>query len=118
MQATLTQIACWSVQIAFLLGADHIVSRQGPPDPLQLELTHWLDLHGVLDFRQHARTDEDLSWPRLITEARGDVGDGANGGVVEPSLEADGAERRKSVRDADTEAVVPPATPRLSQNYR
>ena len=29
--------------------ADHIVRRQRPPDPLQLELTDWLDLHGVLD---------------------------------------------------------------------
>ena len=28
--------------------AGHIIRRQRPPDPLQLELTHWLDLHGVL----------------------------------------------------------------------
>jgi hypothetical protein len=28
---------------------NHIVSRQGPPDPLQLELTHRLDHHGILD---------------------------------------------------------------------
>jgi hypothetical protein len=27
-----------------------MVSRQGPPHPLQLELTCWLDLHDVLDF--------------------------------------------------------------------
>jgi hypothetical protein len=24
-----------------------------PPDPLQLELTDWLDLHGLLDLHQH-----------------------------------------------------------------
>ena len=29
--------------------ADHIVSRQRPPYPLQLELADWLDLYGVLD---------------------------------------------------------------------
>ena len=31
--------------------ADHIVRRQRPPDPLQLELTDGLDLHGILDLR-------------------------------------------------------------------
>ena len=29
--------------------SDHIASRQRPPDPLELELTHWLDLNGILD---------------------------------------------------------------------
>jgi hypothetical protein len=43
------------------LGSNHIVRRQRPPDPLQLELTDWLDLHGVLDLHQHARTDQDLT---------------------------------------------------------
>ena len=42
-------------------GSNHIVRRQRPPDPLQLELTDWLDLHGVLDLRQHSRADEDLT---------------------------------------------------------
>ena len=42
---------------------DYIVRRQGPPDPLQLELADRLDLHGVLDLRQHPRTNQDL--PRL-----------------------------------------------------
>jgi hypothetical protein len=32
-----------------------IIRRQGPPDPLQLELTDWLDLHGVLDLHQYSR---------------------------------------------------------------
>ena len=45
-----------------LYGSDHIVRRQRPPDPLQLELTYRLDLHRVLDLHQHARTDEDLPW--------------------------------------------------------
>ena len=31
-------------------GSNHIIGRQRPPDALQLELTDWLDLHGVLDF--------------------------------------------------------------------
>ena len=90
-------------------GSDHIVRRQRPPDPLQLELAHRLDLHGVLDLHQHPRTDEDLSRLGLIAKARGDVGYRPDSGIVEASLEADCAERGKSVRDADTEAnVVPP----------
>ena len=42
------------ISLKFLtLGADHIVRRQRSPDPLQLELAYWLDLHGVLDLHQH-----------------------------------------------------------------
>ena len=42
---------------------NHIVRRQGTPDPLQFELAHGLDLHCILDLRQHPRTNQDL--PRL-----------------------------------------------------
>jgi hypothetical protein len=44
-----------------LYGRDHIVRRQRPFDPLQLELTDWLDLHGVLDLCQNPGTDKDLT---------------------------------------------------------
>jgi hypothetical protein len=102
--------------MASLRGADHIVSRQGPPDPLQLELTHWLDLHGVLDLHQHSRTAEDLSGLRLITQPRGDVGRSADSGVIETPLEADCAERGKAVRYADAEAnVAPEPTPPIGK---
>jgi hypothetical protein len=39
----------------------HIVRCQRAPDPLQLELTHQLDLHCILNLHQHSGTDEDLS---------------------------------------------------------
>ena len=32
------------------IGSQNVVRRQRPPDPLQLELADWLDLHGVLAF--------------------------------------------------------------------
>ena len=64
-------------------GADHVVSRQRPPDTLQLELTHWFDRHGVLDLRQHPRTDQNLPGLGLVAQSRGDVRDGADDGVVE-----------------------------------
>ena len=65
-----------------LYRTDHVVRRQGPPDPLQLELADRLDYHGVLDLHQHSRTDEDLSGLRLITQPRGDVGHSADSGVT------------------------------------
>ena len=48
------------------LGSDHIVCRQRPPDPLERELTHRLDLHGILDLHEHPRTDQDLPWLGFI----------------------------------------------------
>src|SRR5215831_10045939 len=53
---------------------DHIIRRQRPPDPLQLELADRLDLHGVLDLRQHASTNKDLSGLGFIAKPRGDIG--------------------------------------------
>ena len=101
---------------SFRYSGDHIVRRQRPPDPLQLELAHWLDLHRILDLRQHARTDEDLPWLGLIAKARGDIRNGPDSGIVESALEADGAERSKAMRNADAEAnVMPPPTPRFRQ---
>ena len=101
---------------ASFCGGYHIVSRQGPPDPLEHKLTHRLDLHSSLDLHQHSRADEDLTRLCLIAQPRGDVGYRPDGGVVEASLEADGAERREPVRYANTEAnVVSQATPRFGQ---
>jgi hypothetical protein len=59
--------------MASLRGADHIISRQGSPDALQLELTERLNLYGVLDLRQHARTNQDLSRLGLIAKPRGNI---------------------------------------------
>jgi hypothetical protein len=57
----------------------------------KLEFANWLDLHRVLDFCQHSRADEDLTRLGFIAKARGDVGNGPNGGVIKAPLEADGA---------------------------
>jgi hypothetical protein len=83
------------------LDGDHIVSRQRPPDPLQIELADRLDLHGVLDFRQHPRTDEDLSRLGFVAEPGGDVRYRADGGIVEPAFKPNGAERSKAMRYAN-----------------
>jgi len=82
---------------------NHIVRRQWPPDPLQLELTHRLDLHGVLDLPQHSRANEYLTGIGFAAKTRGDVGYRAYRGVVEPPLEPNGAKRSEAVRNADAE---------------
>jgi hypothetical protein len=51
-------------------GAEYGVSRQRPPDPLQCELTHRLDLHGVLDLREHPRTNQTLYEPPATVGAQ------------------------------------------------
>jgi hypothetical protein len=86
--------------------AYHVISRQGLSDPLQLELAHGLDRHGVLDLRQHPRTNQDLPSLRLIAKPRGNIRHRPDGGVIEASLEPDGAERGEAVRDANAEANV------------
>ena len=97
-------------------GSKHIVRRQRPPDPLQLEFAYGLDRHGVLNFHQHARTDEDLTRFGFVAEPGGDVGHRPDGGIVEPTLEADSAERSEAVRNADAEAnVVPEPTPPIGK---
>ena len=69
-----------------LSSGNYIVRRQRPPDPLQLELTHRLDFHGIFDLRQHARANENLPRLRFIAKPRGDVRDRADGGIVEASF--------------------------------
>ena len=74
--------------------------------PLSVKLTHRLDRYGILDRHENARTDQDLTGLGFVAKPRGDVGDRPNGGVVESSFKADGAERRISVRYADAEADI------------
>ena len=85
-------------------GRKHVVSRQRTPDPLERELTHRLDCHGILDCHQYARTDEDLPWLGFVAKPRGHVGHRPDGGIIEAPLESDSPERSKAVCDADAEA--------------
>ena len=53
-------------------GSDHIVRRQGSPDPLNSNSPTGSTVR-VLDLRQHPRTDEDLARLGLVAQPRGDV---------------------------------------------
>jgi hypothetical protein len=54
----------------------------------------------------HPRTDENSTRLGFVAKARGDIGYCADGGIVEASFKADGAERSEAVRDADAKANV------------
>ena len=63
-------------------GTDHVVSRQRPPDALQLELTDRLNRHGVLNLCQNPSADQDLSGLGLVAQTRGDIRNGSDGVIV------------------------------------
>jgi hypothetical protein len=93
-----------------------VVSRQGTPNPLECELTHWLDRYRILDRQENARTDQDLTGLSFVAKTRGDVGDRPNRAVVEAPFKSDSTERRISVRYTDTKAnIVAQLTPLLRQ---
>ena len=109
-------VGCVVSALGLRHGCEHIVCRQRSPYPLERKLTHWLDLHGIFNFRQHPRTDQDLPRLRFIAEPRSNVGYRPDGGIVEASFKSDGAERGEAVRYADAEAnVVTPPTPPIGK---
>jgi hypothetical protein len=55
----------------------------------------------ILTSHQHAGTKRDLRRLGFVAEPRSHIRYRSNVGVIEASLEADGAERGKSVRDAE-----------------
>ena len=87
-------------------GTKHVRRCQRTSNTLERKLTHRLDRDRVFDRRENTRTDQDLTGLGFVTKPRGYVGYCADCGIVEAPLEADGAERGKSVRDTDAEADI------------
>ena len=73
----------WAPQTLTDTAPSTLYAAKGRLYPLERKLTHGLDLHGILDLCQHPRTDEDLSWLRLIAQSRGDVRHRPDSGIVE-----------------------------------
>ena len=106
--------AAWSPQLASLLllasgsydnAASTLYAARGCRRiPLSANSPTGLNLHGILDFCQHPRTNQDLSWLRFIAEARGNIGNRPYGGIVEAPLITNRAERSEAVRNADAVA--------------
>src|SRR2546425_3349146 len=96
---------------------EDVVGRHGSVEALESELADGFDFREVLHRRQHALRDEDLARLRLATEARGEVGHGADRPVVQAPLETDRADRRVALGNTDAEvegvAALPPPDEQL-----
>src|SRR3954467_1735417 len=94
--------------------AEHPVRGHRAVKTLELQLPDGLHIDQLARSRVHALADEDLAAGRLGAEPRGAVGAGADGAVVERSLEADGADGGETLGDADAGAqlVAEPAPAR------
>src|SRR5262249_37641676 len=73
-----------------------------------------LDGYRRIDSQHNARTDEDLTRLGFVAKSGRDIGDRPNRRIIVAAFEANRAERRKSVRYANTKAkVVTEQTPFL-----
>ena len=78
----------------------------GPVEAAQVERPHLVEFDRLGDAAGNALRHQDLAAARLAAQARRQVGHGADRAVVEAALEADRAERRVALRDADAEAEL------------
>src|SRR5262249_58759825 len=78
-------------------------------EALELQRADLLSLHEIGDGGVDALADEDLARRGLGAEAKGEVGDTADGRVVAPALEPDRADRRVALRDSHAEIEIVPA---------
>src|SRR6478735_4438703 len=83
-----------------------VCDRHGMNEALKRYITQRFCLHNVPDPPEHLLVGQDLSSLRLAAKPRGDIGDTADARILPPPLEADSAERRVALRDADREIKV------------
>lgn len=75
-------------------------------EALDREVAYALRHHPILDRRIDGLADEYLAGLCLVAQPRGEVGDTADRGVIEAPLEADCAQRREALRNADAETEI------------
>src|SRR5215475_11775827 len=78
----------------------------GPGEALEGQWAERFQGNQVLHGARHALGEEDLGVARLPAEPRGEIGHRADGSVVPAPLEADGADGRIALRDADAHAEI------------
>ena len=82
-------------------GGKYIVGGYWSANALKFKLPNSLDRDHIFDRHQHTRADQYLTRFGFVAEPGGDIGHCTDGGVVEASLETNGAERGIPVRYAD-----------------
>ena len=100
-------------------GGKYIVGRHRATDALKRKIANWFDVYSIFNRHQDTRTNQDLPRLGFVAKPRRDIGYRSDGGVIETSLKANGAERRKSVRNTDAKAkLMSQPTPFLSQRLQ
>ena len=93
-------------------------TRTGAAESLGLHVANQFRHRHMLGACEHAVGDQHLPGAGVGTQPGGQIGDAADGGVVEPALEADPAEGRKALGDTDSQgevmAVAEPAGGKLA----
>jgi hypothetical protein len=89
-------------------GGENIVGRYGSADALEFKLPNRLDGYGVFDRHQNTRANQNLTGLGFVAKPGCDIGHRPDGGIVEPTLEADGPQCSKSVRYPDAEPNIVP----------
>ena len=85
-------------------GGDNIVGGYGSANALERKLANRFDGYGVFDRHQNTRANQNLTRLGFVTQPGCDVGHRPDSGIVEASLETDGAERGISVCYANAKA--------------
>ena len=87
-------------------GGKYIVGRHRATDALKRKIANGFDVDGIFNRSLHPRTNQDLPRFGFVEKTRRDIGYRSDCGVIETSLKANGAERRKSVCDTDAKAKL------------
>src|SRR5512132_1268677 len=91
---------------AYSTQTDDVRRGDGLVEALELEIAHRLHVDQVLDRRANAGGDDDLSVRRGVAQARSQVGNAADRGVVVAPLESHLAQGGVAHRNANREAEV------------
>src|SRR5215470_14900388 len=84
--------------------AEYLMHDAGPGQALERDLADRFERGDRLDRRDGTLAHQDLAVAGSVAEARGEIGDGAHGGVIDVVLEADPTQRGVALGDADAEA--------------
>jgi hypothetical protein len=82
----------WIGSVRWRCSGEDIICGYRTANALEFKLANRLDSDGIFDRHQDTRADEYLTGLGFVAKARRDIGYRPNCGVVEPPLEADGAE--------------------------
>src|SRR5689334_10735259 len=89
--------SCWTRQP---------VRAQRTGKAMQLHFAKVFRVEGAVHLRKYALRQHDLPTPGVLAKATREIRHGPDRGVIDPALEADGADGRKALVDADCQPEI------------